>query len=78
MSDFVPGLPHAVLIEMREALISYQDHHMLLLILAEDYVAELQAEVLQRVTLPLYASGSGPASVPAGSAPPSITHPVCE
>ena len=28
---FVPGLPHAMLIELRQALISYQDYHMLLL-----------------------------------------------
>ena len=30
----VPGLPHVMLIELRQALISYQDYHMLLLTLA--------------------------------------------
>ena len=30
----VPGLPHTMLIELRQALISYQDYHMLLLTLA--------------------------------------------
>ena len=29
--SFVPGLPHVVLIESRQGLISYQDEHMLLL-----------------------------------------------
>ena len=28
---FVPGLTHAVFIELRQAFISYQDHHMLLM-----------------------------------------------
>ena len=32
--DFVPGLPHVILIESRQALISHQDYHMLLLTLA--------------------------------------------
>ena len=32
--DLVPGLPHVTLIELRKALVSYQDHHMLLLTLA--------------------------------------------
>ena len=31
---FVPGLPHVTLIELRLALISYQDYHMLLLTFA--------------------------------------------
>ena len=31
---FVPGLPHVVLIELRQAFILYQDDHMLLLTLA--------------------------------------------
>ena len=31
---FVPGVPHAIHIESRQALISYQDHHMLLLTLS--------------------------------------------
>ena len=31
---FVPGSPHVMLIELRQALNSYQDHHMLLLTLA--------------------------------------------
>ena len=26
---FVPGLPHVILIELRQALISYQDYHVL-------------------------------------------------
>ena len=29
--DFVPGLPHVMLIELRQALISYQDYRMLCL-----------------------------------------------
>ena len=33
-SFFVPGLAHVTLIELRLALISYQDYHMLLLTLA--------------------------------------------
>ena len=33
-SFFVLGLPHVTLIELRLALISYQDYHMLLLTLA--------------------------------------------
>ena len=33
-SFFVPGLPHVTLIELRLALISYQDYHMSLLTLA--------------------------------------------
>ena len=33
-SFFVLGLPHVILIELRLALISYQDYHMLLLTLA--------------------------------------------
>ena len=32
--DFVPGLPHVILIELGQALLSYQDYHMLLLTLA--------------------------------------------
>ena len=32
--DFVPGLPHVILIESRQALVSYQDDHMLSLTLA--------------------------------------------
>ena len=30
--DFVPGLPHVILIELRWALVSYQDYHILLLL----------------------------------------------
>ena len=48
---FVPGLPHVILLELSQALISYQDYHMLLLSLAGllGHLAQLPAQSLGRV-----------------------------
>ena len=42
--SFVPGLTHVRLIELRQALISYQDYHLLLLTLAGRVRGALDAE----------------------------------
>ena len=52
---FVPGSPHAILIEPRQALISYQDNRILLLTLAGEYMLQLGHREKQSGVAAIYA-----------------------
>ena len=55
---FVPGLPHGIRIELRQALISYQGYHMLLLTLAGNWTLYLAAnERAQAAVMGVNANG---------------------
>ena len=61
---FVLGLPHVTLIELRVALISYQDYHMLLLTLAGLRAAKTKAVRLAHFDVPTVSVVGGGLSTP--------------